>query len=216
MFRKLPMLWRENRVFLIFLLLMFVFRSAFADWNEVPTGSMKPTIIEGDRLLVNKMAYDLRLPFTHISLIKRSDPERGDIVIFDSQSADKRLVKRVIGLPGDVVAMRNNRLRINGQDLAYRDATLGQPFAEAEEDLLGLRHKIWFYPQATQMSSFEPVRIPEGHYMVMGDSRDNSADSRVIGMVPRGEIVGRAKQVVMSLNYENYYIPRKNRFFHTL
>lgn len=216
MLSKLPLLWRENRVFLIFLLLMFVFRSAFADWNEVPTGSMKPTIIEGDRLLVNKIAYDLRVPFTHVSLLKRADPERGDIVIFDSRSADKRLVKRVIGLPGDVVAMRNNRLRINGHDLEYREAAPGRPFAEAEEDLLGFKHKIWFYPQATRMSSFEPIRIPEGHYMVLGDSRDNSADSRVIGMVPRDEIVGRAKKVVVSLDYENYYIPRKNRFFHTL
>lgn len=216
MFSKLPVIWRENRIFLIFLLLMFVFRSAFADWNEVPTGSMKPTIIEGDRLLVNKMAYDLRVPFTHISLIKRADPERGDIVIFDSKSAEKRLVKRVIGLPGDVVAMRTNRLQINGHALEYSDATFGKPFAEAEENLLGLQHKIWFYPQASQMSSFEPIRIPAGHYLVLGDSRDNSADSRVIGMVPRDEIVGRAKRVVVSLNYENYYIPRRNRFFHTL
>ncbi len=216
MFGKLSAIWRENRVFLIFLLSMFVFRSAFADWNEVPTGSMKPTIIEGDRLLVNKMAYDLRVPFTHISLFKRADPARGDIVIFDSKLADKRLVKRVIGLPGDVIAMRSNRLQINGQQLVYREAKTGQPFAEAEEDLLGLQHKIWFYPKATQMSSFDPVKVPDDHYLVLGDSRDNSADSRVIGVVPRDEIVGRAKKVVVSLNYENYYIPRRNRFFHTL
>ncbi|MEM8499976.1 MAG: signal peptidase I [Pseudomonadota bacterium] len=216
MLSKLPTVWRENRVFLIFILFMFVFRSAFADWNEVPSGSMKPTIIEGDRLLVNKMAYDLRVPFTHISLLKRADPKRGDIVIFDSRSAGKRLVKRVIGLPGDVVAMRHNRLRINGHALAYREAVPGKPFAEAEENLLGLRHKIWFSPRASQMSSFEAIRIPDGHYLVLGDSRDNSADSRIIGMVPRDEIVGRAKSVVVSLNYENYYIPRRNRFFHTL
>ena len=113
--------WKDNRSFLLFILLMMVFRSAIADWNDVPTGSMKPTIIEGDRILVNKMAYDLRVPFTHIPLLKRADPVRGDIIIFDSSAADKRLVKRVIGLPGEVIAMRNNRLIINGRQLAYQD-----------------------------------------------------------------------------------------------
>src|SRR5690606_17182877 len=77
---RLNKLWRDNRSLVIFLLLMLLFRSAVADWNEVPTGSMKPTIIEGDRILVNKLAYDLRVPFTHISLLKLADPQRGDII----------------------------------------------------------------------------------------------------------------------------------------
>lgn len=79
--------WKENKSFLLFIALMFVFRSAVADWNEVPTGSMKPTIVEGDRILVNKLAYDIRVPFTHIPLLKISDPARGDIIIFDSKAS---------------------------------------------------------------------------------------------------------------------------------
>src|SRR5450759_5965790 len=105
----LIMLWRENRGLMLFVVLMIFFRSALADWNTVPSGSMKPTILEGDRILVNKLAYDLRIPLTHISIYKFADPKRGDIVVFDSKAADARLVKRVIGVPGDLVEMRDNR-----------------------------------------------------------------------------------------------------------
>src|SRR5437762_1451462 len=111
--------WHEYRTFTLFVILMVIFRSAFADWNTVPTGSMKPTIVEGDRIFVNKLAYDLRVPLTHIPIYKFGDPKRGDIVVFDSKAADTRLVKRVIGLPGDVVEMRNNRLTINGIEAQY-------------------------------------------------------------------------------------------------
>src|SRR5258708_31927955 len=95
--------WREYRGFALFIILMIIFRSALADWNVVPTGSMKPTILEGDRILVNKLAYDFRVPLTHIALYRFADPSRGDIVVFDSRAADTRLVKRVIGLPCDIV-----------------------------------------------------------------------------------------------------------------
>src|SRR5258706_9248761 len=116
---RLMKLWNEYRSFVLFVILMIIFRSAFADWNTVPTGSMKPTILEGDRILVNKLAYDLRVPLIHISIIKFADPKRGDIVVFDSKAADTRLVKRVIGLPGDIVEMRDNRLVINGVEARY-------------------------------------------------------------------------------------------------
>src|SRR5213078_4867672 len=111
--------WREYRGFAVFIVLMIIFRSALADWNVVPTGSMKPTILEGDRILVNKLAYDFKIPLTQISIYKFADPKRGDIVIFDSKVADTRLVKRVIGLPGDTVEMRDNRLTINGIEARY-------------------------------------------------------------------------------------------------
>src|SRR6187402_3582202 len=97
--KTFSVIWKENKSFFIFVVLMLVFRSALADWNTVPTGSMKPTILEGDRIAVNKLAYDLRVPFTAISLLKLADPERGDIVVFESKASAKRLVKRVIGLP---------------------------------------------------------------------------------------------------------------------
>src|ERR1041384_8088017 len=113
-------LWhKEIRPLLILLLIGFSIRSSLADWNDVPTGSMKPTILEGDRILVNRLAYDLKIPLTHISLHRFGDPMRGDIVVFDSRAADTRLVKRVIGLPGDTVQMRDNRLTINGIAARY-------------------------------------------------------------------------------------------------
>ena len=133
---------RTNQAFFIVIASMFVFRSAIADWNTVPTGSMLPTIVEGDRILVNKMAYDLRFPFTHIALLKISDPKRGDIVIFDSKIKDERLVKRVVGLPGDVVSMQNNVLTINGQQLAYTVGASRDNRTEMVEDLLGINHRI--------------------------------------------------------------------------
>ena len=86
---------------------MFCFRSALADWNTVPTSSMKPTIVQGDRVLVNKLIYDLRIPFIGISIKRLSNPERGDILTFDSKSADLILIKRVSGLPGDTIEMVN-------------------------------------------------------------------------------------------------------------
>src|SRR5258706_13444998 len=99
-------LWREYRGFTLFVILMVIFRSALADWNTVPTGSMKPTILEGDRILVNKLAYDLLIPLTHVSVFRFADPRRGDIVVFDSQAANARSVKPGIGGPGAVGAMR--------------------------------------------------------------------------------------------------------------
>lgn len=212
--------WRDNKGFILFIVLMLMFRSAIADWNEVPTGSMKPTIIEGDRILVNKMAYDVRVPFTHLSLLKLADPARGDIIVFDSKVSEKRLVKRVAGIPGDIVEMKNNILFVNGTKLNYEitmDSALAEVLVEDRlEDLLGVKHRVRVKKQGGRLSSFPLVIVPENHYLALGDNRDNSADSRVIGFVPRNEIVGRSKSVVLSLNYNNYHIPRSNRFFHTL
>lgn len=206
--------WKINKTFIIFISLMFVFRSSVADWNEVPTGSMKPTILEGDRIWVNKLAYDVRAPFTHISLFKRSDPMRGDIIIFDSEKSGKRLVKRVVGVAGDLVEMNGNTFKINGQMLAYQ--RLYGSETDFVENLSGIKHAIKINEQGSYLSNFSPVTVPDGHYFVLGDNRDNSADSRVIGFVPRDEIIGRSRNVVLSLNYENYYIPRHDRFFHRL
>ncbi len=219
--RRMIAALQANRSFLLFVFCMLVFRSSIADWNNVPTGSMKPTILEGDRIWVNKMAYDLRLPFTHWSLYRFADPERGDIVIFDSAVADKRLVKRVIGLPGDRVSLFNNRLSINGETLSYvadPDALgLGvRDFTDPLEILGPVTHRVRFQQGGSPMASFAPVRVPDGHYLVMGDNRDNSADSRVIGFVPREEIVGKSDRVILSLNYDNYYLPRSERFFQSL
>lgn len=207
---------KENKSLLCFVVLMSIFRSSLADWNTVPTGSMKPTILEGDRILVNKMAYDIRIPFTHISLYKTSDPVRGDIIVFDSEASGLKLVKRVIGTPGDVVEMDNNVLNINGERLSYQSISSTQSTEDQSEDLLGTEHFVRVKKSGSSLSSFQPVTVPAGYYLALGDNRDNSSDSRVIGFVPRGEIVGRTESVVVSFNYDNYYIPRSDRFFHKL
>jgi signal peptidase I len=209
--------WKENRGLVYFIVLMIVFRSSLADWNTVPTGSMNPTIIEGDRILVNKLAYDLKLPLSHFRVLSWNDPERGDIIVFDSRIENTRLVKRVIGLPGDVIAMNNNQLYINGNLTQYsKHDTLGS-YQRATEQLPGHSHAMQIAAMTpSSAGSFNPVTVPPGHFLVLGDNRDNSKDSRYIGFIPRGEIIGRASYVVLSFNYDNYYLPRKHRFLHRL
>ncbi len=210
-------LWREYRGFTLFVVLMVIFRSALADWNTVPTGSMKPTILEGDRIFVNKLAYDLRVPLTHVSIFRIADPKRGDIVVFDSKAAATRLVKRVIGLPGDIVEMQDNRVRINGVEARYSNVEYTAEAIFAVESYAGMTHRIEMAPTGVSyLSSFGPVKVPQGHYLVLGDNRDNSADSRVRGFIPREEIVGDARTVVLSVNYDRYYLPRVDRFFRDL
>jgi len=214
---RLMKLWQEYRSLVLFVVLMIIFRSALADWNTVPTGSMKPTILEGDRIFVNKLAYDLKVPLTHISIFKFADPKRGDIVVFDSKAADTRLVKRVIGLPGDIVEMQDNRLRINGIEARYSNVEYTADAIFAIESYVGMTHRLELAPTGVSyFSSFGPVQVPPGHYLVLGDNRDNSADSRVRGFVPRHEIVGNARTVVLSFDYDDHYLPRADRFFHGL
>src|SRR5882672_10398950 len=110
----------EIRIFLAMLLVVSSLRSALADWNDVPTGSMKPTIEEGDRVVVNKLAYDLKIPFTTIELVKWSDPKRGDIVVLFSPLDGTRLVKRVVAVPGDRIEMRENQLLVNGRAASWK------------------------------------------------------------------------------------------------
>lgn len=205
--------WKQNKVFIAVIFLSFVFRSSFADWNIVPTGSMNPTIVEGDRILVNKLAYDLNIPFTHISLRKFSDPQAGDIIIFDSKKADKRLVKRVIAIPGDTIEMLNNKLLINGKALIYDVLVSNNQVLELREHLGNQAYHVQLVsPIYNRYSSFAETKIPDGYYFVLGDNRNNSADSRFIGLVPRKEIIGKTSTVVFSHDMENYYLPRKARF----
>lgn len=213
---RLRAAWKDSKSFFIFVALMLVFRSSFADWNTVPTGSMKPTIVEGDRILINKMAYDIHVPFSKISLFKIANPVRGDIVVFNSEVADKRLVKRVIGLPGDSVAMINNQLVINSTPVTYDISTIDELNSDKLEHLPGVSHAVRVKNLSTGFANFNTVIVPAGHYLVLGDNRDNSADSRVIGFIPREEIIGRSRDVVMSFDYDNFYIPRSERFLKRL
>ena len=216
-----------NKSLLIFFALMMVFRSAVADWMVVPSGSMNPTIVEGDRILVDKQAYGLRIPFTTVRLTRGSDPQRGDIVIFASPKDGITLVKRVVGLPGDRIEMRNEQLLINGVATRYSpapavadadlpQATRAQDHRYATEKFGGRPHSIMLLPQRAAMRSFGPTTVPPGQYLMLGDSRDNSEDSRYIGFVPRDSIVGRAFEVAYSLDSDRWYKPRADRFLSPL
>ena len=219
--------WKEElRPLVILALVLFSIRSSLADWNDVPTGSMKPTIIEGDRVYVNKIAYDLKVPFTTLHLAEWDNPKRGDIVVFYSPHDGKRLVKRVIGLPGDTLELRHDMLILNGAAVDYgtlnparlRDvnATDRASHVFAEEQLPGQSHAVAAYPAVPAMRDFGPVQVAAGHYFMMGDNRDDSFDSRYYGAVPRKKILGRATAVVLSFDKQHYWMPRWKRSFSNL
>ncbi len=219
--------WQEWRTLIVFLCVMVIFRSAIADWNQVPTGSMKPTILEGDRVVVNKLAYDLKVPFTTWHLAQWNDPTPGEIVTFYSPADEKLLIKRVIGVPGDVVSMRNNQLYINDEPATYSrldDDIVNQLdysqqrnrafFLEQHGDI---RHPVMLEPSPpNDYNSFGPIEIPKDQYLMLGDNRDNSRDSRRIGLIERDRITGRAHTVAFSVDYEAYYLPRTDRFLRSL
>jgi signal peptidase I len=218
--QSIAKLLREHRSTLLFLGLMLVFRSSYADWMVVPTGSMNPTIVEGDRILVDKHVYGWRIPFTTTRLTDGVAPQRGDITVFYSPTNGTRLVKRVIGIPGDVIEMKNEVLLINGQAQQYSDdvthselltETLQQAPQFFAEQLGATHHTVMLLPQRPALRNFGPVKVSDDHYLMLGDNRDNSADSRYIGLVPRGSIVGKANHVLVSLNPERFYLPRSNR-----
>lgn len=210
---KIPTVIQKNALFLIIVFTLFASRSSLADWYLVPSGSMQPSIVEGDRILVNKMAYQLELPFTDIGLFKTGTPRRGDIVVINSKAADTRLVKRLIGLPGDTISMRNNQLTINGRAISYLDIADSH---EPIEQLAGAAHKIRLIPSDNSPDNFVTVTVPDEHYLVLGDNRNNSADSRVYGFVPAVELQGRAFKVLISLDPEHYYFPRPERTWQNL
>ncbi|MEQ8859375.1 MAG: signal peptidase I [Pseudomonadales bacterium] len=214
-------LWLEWRGFVLFVAVMLVFRSAIADWNQVPSGSMLPSILVGDRIVVDKLAYDLRLPFTHVRLASWRAPNRGDVVTFTSPEDERLLVKRVVAVPGDEVSMQHNRLTVNGVDARYERVPDGEApvplrpgYVLFRESLLGSERFVMLRDDggASFASTFRTTRIPQGHYLMLGDNRDNSRDSRMIGFVPRQNILGQARTVAFSLDYDNYYAPRMNRF----
>ena len=218
--RMLKKLWRDNKSLVAFLFLMVLFRSAVADWNVVPSGSMLPTIREGDRIFVDKMAYDLRVPLTHIAIAHLHDPRRGDIVTIDSSAAHELIVKRLIGLPGDSVAMRDNVLYVNGVRAAYQPQKLAPLPGDAvtrgdylTERFDGVVHSVRLAPDApSPRDSFGPVVVPQGEYLMLGDNRDDSADSRYFGFFPREELMGRTRRVAYSLDPEHHDKPRFERF----
>lgn len=225
-----PVLLRDRAVrffrkeivpFLAVVVVLMTMRSSLADWYDVPTGSMRPTILEGDRILVNKLAYDLRVPFLGWRIMTWNDPARGEIVIFPSPKDGTRLVKRVVGLPGDAVELRDNVLFINDQPSTYSPidpATLEQvPSSERPGRIFATEllapatpHALTITPGTPAPRSFPRLIVPPDHYLMLGDNRDQSGDSRSFGFVPRGSIVGRSSRIALSLDYAKWW-PRWTR-----
>jgi len=211
---------RDNKGFILFLCLFGVFRTAVADWNPIPSSSMHPNLLEGDVVFVNRLAYDLKVPLTDIVVSRLGDPVRGDVVTFASPKDGTRLIKRIVAVPGDVVEMRNEQLVINGKAAQYQvldqaSETLPGGVAEAyrlHETVDGRGHRIQVMPQLQARSNFAPITIPADQFMMLGDNRDNSADSRYIGLVPRHLLVGRAVRVLVSADYQGNWAPRTERF----
>jgi signal peptidase I len=210
-------LWKDNQQFFLILTCIVFFKSAIADLSSISGASMQPTLLDGDKIWVNKLAYDVKVPFTEISLKQLNAPERGDIVIIDSKKAGKRLVKRIIGIPGDTILMQSNTITINGNSVNYEIVSEDNEAITIRESI-DRSHNIKITNNFDQgrIRTFGPAQVPEGEFFVLGDNRDNSADSRIYSFIPRGELIGRSSSLVFSLDNENHYIPRTNRFFSKL
>ncbi len=208
---NLDLFWKENRQFFLLLSCIVFFKSAIADLSSISGASMQPTLLDGDKVWVNKLAYDVKIPFTGISLAELSDPTRGDVVIIDSRKANKRLVKRIVGVPGDTIYMQNNALVINGEAVNYEELSQDEDAIIILEELPDMAHQARISSRFVS-PSYGPSVVPRGEYFVLGDNRDNSADSRVYSFVPREEIIGRSNSVVFSLDSDNNYFPRGERF----
>jgi signal peptidase I len=219
-------LWREwVKPLGLAAIIVLPLKSAVADWNWVPSGSMKPTILEGDLVFVNKLAYDFKVPFTLRRLAEWDSPARGDIVVFFSPHDGMRLVKRVVALPGDTIELRNNVLLLNGEAMTYESVN-AQAYAKeiyedaraviAAEQGAGRSHLVMELPSRRALRTFDSITVPPGKYFMMGDSRDNSFDSRFWGFAERKEIVGKANRVLLSFDKNHHYAPRLGRTFSSL
>lgn len=207
---------------MVLFVLVFAVRSVIADWNPVPTGSMKPTILEGDVILVNRAAYDLKVPFTTWHMLIWDEPKKGDIVVLKSPDDDTRLVKRIIAVPGDRLQLRGDAVWLNGVPAAQKMAEI-EDWSElsaadrrshraAIETLAGRNHPIML-DRRHALHIKGDLLIPAGHYFVMGDHRNNSRDSRHFGLVERSLILGRAHRVLVSVDIKDGWKPRWDRFF---
>jgi signal peptidase I len=211
----------DNRGFIAMLIGLALFRTAIADWNPIPSGSMRPNLLEGDVVFVDRLAYNVKLPLTDIVLARLHDPKRGDIVTFSSPKDGTRLIKRIVALPGDTVAMKDEVLVVNGVPSGYRllktaPEPLGNGAATTarryEEITPGGQRVVQTLDDVGAYRSFGPVVVPADHYLMLGDNRDNSADSRYFGFVPRNLLIGRAERILVSADIKGDWLPRFDRF----
>ena len=175
--------------------LVLLLRSFVVEPFQIPSRSMLPTLKVGDFILVSKSTYGIRLPVLRTKLVDISSPKRGDVMVFFPPHEDRYFIKRVVGLPGDKVQVLNGVLYINGEQmeqvLGPEEATSARSVVMTE-NLVGSQHLIQKRISPTRLSQSYTSMVPDGHYFMMGDNRDNSSDSRVWGPVPEERIVGKA------------------------
>lgn len=201
---KEPILVEYARSFFPVLLIVLLLRSFVVEPFRIPSGSMLPTLLVGDFILVNKFSYGIRLPVVNTKIIPTGEPERGDVAVFrypENPSLD--YIKRVVGLPGDEIAYFNKTLYVNGKPAEHqglgRYADETGALSMRVEQLGDLEHPILINPAAPSIN-MPPITVPDGMYFVMGDNRDNSRDSRAWGFVPEDHLVGEAFLIWMNWN----------------
>jgi signal peptidase I len=206
---KEPVIVEYARSFFPIILIVLLIRSFLFEPFRIPSDSMMPTLLDGDFIFVNKFTYGLRLPVVNAELVDFGEPRRGDVVVFRLPSdPSTNYIKRLVGLPGDRIAVRNRRLYINDEpqpvvlDGSYEG--FGHTGAQiGEETLAGVVHRVLYIPERPSVD-FEGV-VPDGHLFFMGDNRDNSRDSRFpeVGFVPEDNVVGKAVRIWLNWNLPN-------------
>lgn len=190
-----PMLVEYARSFFPIFLVIFLLRSFGAEPYQIPSESMVPTLEVGDFILVDKFAYGMKMPVFDVKLTKGEKPARGDVMVFIPPHDPRYFIKRVIGIPGDMVRYENKTLTVNGERLKYtfvrdfKDPQWGVPAREYTEEISGVKHFIHRTRSPERTQSWE---VGVGEYLVMGDNRDHSADSRTWGLASGDNVVGKA------------------------
>lgn len=214
---KRAALLKDIRQLVIMAAIILTGRSVLADWYVVPTGSMKPTILEGDRVFVWKSAYQVRLPFSKVRLFSTGIPKRGDVVVIrNPDGGSVPFVKRLVGLPGDVIELRNETLYVNGKPqpaafLPEKKTDDGETVLLGTEVLSGRPHPVRVLPDRPAFRTYGPITVPENEVFLMGDNRDESRDARFFGARPVSDLLGRAVGVMWSWNQEFFKGPRWSR-----
>lgn len=206
-----PVVIEYSRSLFPVLLIVLLFRSFLFEPFKIPSGSMIPTLLVGDFIVVNKFAYGLRLPVVHTKFVPVADPERGDVVVFRYPVDPKvNFIKRLVGLPGDTISYRDKRLYVNGEEVSVEmqgrftsadvKCTTPRPDAIRFSETLGnVKHDILIHEGSGSRDG--QWTVPEGHYFMMGDNRDRSNDSREWGFVPEENLMGRAVGIWLNFDY---------------
>lgn len=190
-----------SRSFFPVLLFVLVIRSFIFEPFRIPSGSMMPTLLQGDFIFVKKYAYGLRLPVTEKKVIETGEPQRGDVVVFRLPSDPSiNYIKRVVGLPGDQISYERHRLVINGEQVDLEQHPAATAVDPRFVEQLGERRHEILIDNAGYSIRDGVYEVPDGHYFMMGDNRDNSRDSRFIGAIPEAYLVGEAVRIWMHMD----------------